>query len=86
MTQGERSLTKFSELIHGNGEFKDCVQPSPASEYCARCKSCKRSFEIGSMGQSALRSHANGQKHQKNVAAARTTPSVFALVSQCCKN
>ena len=83
MPQGERSRTKDCEKNHGNdGEFRDWVQSSTECEYSARCKYCKKTIEHGSMGKSALRSHARGSKHQNLVAAAQSTPSVFALVSQ----
>ena len=83
MPKKERSHTKFSELNHGNDdEFKDWVQSSNKCENSFRCKFCKKTYELGSMGKSALRSHASGKKHQRLVAAARSSPSVFAFVSQ----
>ena len=33
----------------------------------ARCKLCKKSFNLSNMGRQALTSHASGQKHSKVV-------------------
>lgn len=37
----------------------------------ARCKLCKKSFDISNMGEAALASHAKGVKHGKCESVAR---------------
>ena len=74
-----RSVTKYSELNHGNGPFQHWVEPSPQGEYFARCKYCQKCFALGSMGNSALTSHDKGMKHKQKLSAARNTPSVLGF-------
>ena len=44
-------------------QFKSWIQESKSINY-ATCKFCKKDIDLKGMGESALKSHANGKKHQ----------------------
>ena len=48
----------------------------------ASCKLCVRSFDVGNMGEAALRSHMKGTKHSLYAKTAAGTGTVMAY----CKN
>ena len=45
-------------------EFKMWLVEVPGDNKLARCKHCKKSFNLSNMGRQALVSHGTGQKHQ----------------------
>ena len=75
MAPSKRSLTKYNPKLHGiNYPWSTA---SPTDVYSAKCRYCQKDVYIGSMGASALSSHAGGTTHKNLAAAARNTPSVF---------
>ena len=75
MAPSVRSLTKYNPKLHGRKYPWSTA--SPTDVYSAKCRYCQKDVYIGSMGASALSSHADGTIHKDLVAAARNTPSVF---------
>ena len=47
-----------------NPEFKMWLVKVPGDNKLARCKHCKKSFNLSNMGRQALVSHGTRQKHQ----------------------
>ena len=48
-------------------EYKDWLLPEPSNNTKAKCRLCMRSFSLSNMGEPALKSHAQGKKHQNAV-------------------
>ena len=60
--------TFFQESWLSNEEFKSWLVPTENKSQ-ARCKRCKKTFELSNMEVQALKSHADGKKHKEVVAA-----------------
>ena len=45
-------------------EYKSWLAPEESDITKARCRLCNRSFSLSNMGEPALKSHAQGKKHQ----------------------
>ena len=73
---GRRHLTKLSDK-HLNGKYKFWVRVSTLGENYFRCRLCNVDNELGSMGNTALSSHAGGIGHKNREVAAKSAPSVF---------
>ena len=56
--------TIFNPLWLEDDEFKSWLCRSKESDK-ARCKLCKKDFEISNVGRQALISHASGKKHKE---------------------
>lgn len=56
---------KFKTEWKENPQFRDWLGEVSGDVHRAYCKLCRKSFDIGNMGVSALRSHAQGQGHVK---------------------
>ena len=56
--------TIFNPLWLEDDEFKSWLCSSKESDK-ARCKLCKKDFELSNMGRQALISHASGKKHKE---------------------
>ena len=54
----------FSYDWLSDSEFKMLLVEVPGDNKLARCKHCKKSFNLSNMGRQALVSHGTGQKHQ----------------------
>ena len=48
-------------------ECKDWLLPEPSNNTKVKCRLCMRSFSLSNMGEAALKSHAQGKKHQNVV-------------------
>lgn len=48
--------------------------PKDSDKYMAYCKPCRKSFQLGNMGISALDSHNCGQKHKENLQTFKDLP------------
>ncbi len=59
----------FSDAWLEKEEYKCWLGPSPeGSKRRANCRLCRKDFDIANMGESALKSHAQGAKHKRLVA------------------
>lgn len=54
---------KFQSAWLSNDDYKLWVAPDTANPHCAKCTRCRKTFDIASMGESALKSHAKSAKH-----------------------
>ena len=57
-------------------EYKEWLGPDPKDSAAARCKVCRKTFNIANMGEAALKSHmkpskdkSKPTKHEKNIKA-----------------
>ena len=53
---------KFKDAWLENEAYKDWLLRDSKDEHKARCSLCTKTFEIASMGESALRSHVKSKK------------------------
>ena len=60
----KKDETFFSHDWLSNPEFKMWLVEVPGDNKLARCKHCKKSFNLSNMGRQALVSHGTGQKYQ----------------------
>ena len=63
----KKDQTFFSHNWLSDPEFKMWLVEVPGDNKLARCKHCKKSFNLSNMGRQALVSHGTGQKHQNIV-------------------
>ena len=63
---------------HLTGQYSYWVTRSSKGPKFARCRLCPKDINIESMGGRALTSHAEGVKHQKLEAAAKSTQPIRA--------
>ena len=59
----------FQEKWRFIDKYAAWIESDPTSQTRARCKLCRKSIDLSSMGESALGSHAKGMKHEAYVAA-----------------
>ena len=74
-----------SKFIHdwmAKAEFKDWLLPELSDYTKARCRLCMKSFSLSNMGLQALRSHAQGKKHQSALHRSQKSPSVFGFAQK----
>ena len=57
-------------------DFREWVAVDPQSKEKAFCKLCKKTVDIGNMGEAGLVSHMSGKKHKAAAEVARSTASV----------
>ena len=60
----KKDQTFFSHDWLSYPEFKMWLVEFRGDNNLARCKHCKKSFNLSNMGRHTLVSHATGQKHQ----------------------
>ena len=58
---------RFNKEWMDKVEYKDWLLPEPSNNTKAKCRLCMRSFSLSNMGEPALKSHAQGMKHQNAV-------------------
>ena len=58
---------RFNKEWMDKVEYKDWLLPAPSNNTKAKCRLCMRSFSLSNMGEPALKSHAQGKKHQNAV-------------------
>ena len=58
---------RFNKEWMDKVEYKDWLLPEPSNNTKAKCRLCMRSFSLSNMGEPALKSHAQGKKHQNAV-------------------
>lgn len=59
----QQGNTYFDDCWLEDDEFKSWLSKPPDRKQ-ARCKLCKKTFELSNMGVNSLRSHASGKKHK----------------------
>ena len=59
--------------------YKDWLLPEPSNYTKAKCRLCMRSFSLSNMGEPALKSHAQGKKHQNVVKTSGKNASVLGF-------
>lgn len=57
---------KFKKEWKEDPQFRDWLGEVSGDVQRAYCKFCKKSFDVGNMGLSALKSHERGQSHVKS--------------------
>ena len=63
-------------------EYKDWLLPETSNNTKAKCRLCMRSFSLSNMGKPALKSHAQGKKHQNAVKTSRKNTSVRGFLKK----
>ena len=73
---------RFNKEWMGRVEFKDWLLPEPSDNTKAKCIFCKRSFSLSNMGEPAIKSHAQGKKHQNAVKGTGKSTSVLYFLKE----
>ena len=60
--------------------YKDWLLPEPSNNTKAKCRLCMRSFSLSNMGEPALKSHAQGKKHQNAAKTSGKNTSVWGFL------
>ena len=60
-------------------EYKDWLLPEDSDNTKARCKLCRKTSSLSNMGESSLKSHAQGKKHQSIIQRSEKNPSVMGF-------
>ena len=63
-------------------EYKDWLLPEPSNNTKAKYRLCMRSFSLSNMGEPALKSHAQGKKHQNAVETSGKNTSVWGFLKK----
>ena len=61
-------------------QFKSWIQESKSINY-ATCKFCKKDIDLKGMGESALKSHANGKKHQDHAKSNQNSEKTSSFIT-----
>ena len=72
---------RFNKEWMDKVEYKDWLLPEPSNNTKAKCRLCMRSFSLSKMGEPALKSHAQGKKHQNAVKASGKNTSVWGFLA-----
>ncbi|KAH8020990.1 hypothetical protein HPB51_011357 [Rhipicephalus microplus] len=65
--------------------YKEWISPDTSNWHRAKCKVCAKTFDVSSMGESALKSHMKSVKHVENMTATTahsTVQSHFTAVEK----
>ena len=54
----------FNEAWRSEPEFAQWLEGVPTDKYAYRCRACKSSNQLGTMGRSAVKAHSRGDKHE----------------------
>ena len=68
---------RFNKEWMDKVEYKDWLLPEPSNYTKAKCRLCMRSFSLSNIGEPALKSHAQGKKHQNAVKTSGKNTSVW---------
>ena len=63
-------------------EYKDWLLPEPSNNTKAKFRLCMRSFSLSNMGEPALKSYAQGKKHQNAVKTSGKNTSVWGFLKK----
>ena len=67
----KEKTSRFNTGWLSREEHKDWLLPEESGNTKARCKICKKIFSISNMGETAVKSHAEGKKHQVDLLSAK---------------
>ena len=73
---------RFNKEWMDKVEYKDWLLPEPSNNTKAKCRLCIRSFSLSNMGEPALKSHAQGKKHQNAVKTSGKNTSVWGFLKK----
>ena len=73
---------RFNKEWMDKVEYKDWLLPEPSNNTKAKCRLCMRSFSLSNMGEPALKSHAQGKKHQNAVKTSGKNTSVWGYLKK----
>ena len=73
---------RFNKEWMDKVEYKDWLLPEPSNNTKAKCRLCMRSLSLSNMGEPALKSHAQGMKHQNAVKMSRKNTSVWGFLKK----
>ena len=73
---------RFNKEWMDKVEYKDWLLPEPSNNTKAKCRLCMRSFSLSNMGEPALKSHAQGKKHQNAVKTSGKNTSVWGFLKK----
>ena len=62
----------FNNAWLSNSEYEFWLQRDSEFVNRAKCKVCAKTFDIGNMGEAAVKSHKNGMKHKANLKTFKT--------------
>ena len=71
---------RFNKEWMDKVKYKDWLLLEPSNNTKAKCRLCMRSFSLSNMGEPALKSHAQGKKHQKAVKTSEKNTSVWGFL------
>ena len=74
MSKGKTS--RFNTEWLSREEYKDWLLPEESDNTKPRSKICKKTFSLSNMGETAVRSHAEGKKHASRMKLSQRTESV----------
>ena len=75
---------KFKLQWLGKDKYKEWLLQGKDVRH-AKCRVCQSQFDISSMGEAALTSHAKGQKHQHQLQSFRQTQRTNMTMSSFCR-
>ena len=75
---------KFKLQWFGKDKYKEWLLQGKDVRH-AKCRVCQSQFDISSMGEAALTSHAKGQKHQHQLQSFRQTQRTNMTMSSFCR-
>ena len=74
MSKGKTS--RFNTDWLSREEYKDWLLPEESDNTKARCKIFKKTFSLSNMGETAVKSHAEGKKYASSVKVSQRIESV----------
>ena len=66
----------------GNGKFKSWLRKVEKDTYSAECTICSKTFDISSIGESALTSYMKGKKHCERATSVCESQSIYFSKSE----
>lgn len=60
----------FQRSWLGHDDYRHWIAPDPGSMNRTKCRPCVKTFDVSSMGESALKSHMKSAKHSGNMKTA----------------
>ena len=67
---------RFNMDWMNKAEYKDWLEPDPVDNTNARCRICVKTFTLSNMGEPAVKSHAQGKRHQSTIQGSQTSSSI----------
>ena len=67
---------RFNRDWMNKEEYKDWLEPDPMDNTNAWCRICVKTFTLSNMGEPAVKSHAQGKKHQSAIQGSQKSSSI----------